>query len=313
MTATKMYANMKREKAEDDDEFILLFLRYRECGFKDDRCDNYDALKIHAHECEARRISPTRAQHTAGILPTCASRRLNINRLLDPIIQRIVKPQPLIQPTDTLQLALLQIPPRHVQILRQPPLVVALRDDGHVSLRRPAQQHLRGRLAVLFGDLLDRRVVQKQGRVFGALHVEFEEGLGPEGRVGCDGDALALGIFDETVLGEVWVVFDLEGGRGDLGVAEEVHEELAVEVADADGFGQTVGYELLHGRPGLLDGGVTRDDILAVVGKAGWVSLRRVHIFERDWEVDDVEIEVVDAPVLELFFADRLDAVVVVE
>ena len=77
------------------------------------------------------------------------------------MIQRIVEPQPLIQPTDALHLTLLEIPTRNVQILRQSPLIVALWNNGHVSLRRPAQQHLRGRLAVLLGDLLDGCVVQQ--------------------------------------------------------------------------------------------------------------------------------------------------------
>ena len=106
---------------------------------------------------------------------------LNVNRLRNPIIQRIVKPQPLIQPADTLQLTLLKIPPRHVQILRQPSLIIALRDNRHVPLRRPPQQHLRGRLTVLLRNLLDRRIVHEQRRVLGALHVEFEKGLRTEG------------------------------------------------------------------------------------------------------------------------------------
>ena len=108
------------------------------------------------------------------------------------------------------------------------------------------------------------------------------------------------------------MVFDLEGGGGNLGVAEEVHEELAVEVADADRFGQALGHELLHRGPGLLGRGVAGDHVFAVVGEARWVALRGVDVFEGDWEVDDVEVEVVDAPVLELLFADWLDAVVVV-
>ncbi len=72
------------------------------------------------------------------------------------------------------------------------------------------------------------------------MHVEFEEGLGSERRVGCDDYALALGEFNETVLGEVGVMFDLEGRGRDFGVAEEIHEELAVEVANTDGFGQVL-------------------------------------------------------------------------
>ena len=124
---------------------------------------------------------------------------------------------------------------------------------------------------------------------------------------------MACGEFDEALLRQVGVVFDLEGRGGDLGVAEEVHDELAVEVADADGFGQALAHELLHGRPGLLGRGVAGDDVLAVVGEARRVALGRVDVFEGDWEVDDVEVEVVDAPVLELLFADGLDPVVVME
>jgi len=62
-----------------------------------------------------------------------------------------------------------------------------------------------------------------------------------------------------------------------------------------------------------LDGGGAGDDVLAVVGEAGGVAVRWVDVFQRDGEVHDVEVEVVDAPVLELLFADRLDAIVVVE
>ena len=108
-------------------------------------------------------------------------------------------------------------------------------------------------------------------------------------------------------------MFDLEGCGMDLGVAEEIHEELAVEVADADGFGHTLAHELFHSGPRLLDRGVTGNDVLAVVGEAGRVAFRGVDVFEGDGEVDDVEVEVVDTPVLELLFADRLDSVVVVE
>lgn len=108
-------------------------------------------------------------------------------------------------------------------------------------------------------------------------------------------------------------MFDLEGRGRDLGVAEEIHEELAVEVADADGFGHTLAHKLLHGRPSLLDGSVTGNDVLAIVGEAGRVALGRIDVFEGDGEMDDVEIEVVDTPVFELLFADGLDTVVVVE
>ena len=108
-------------------------------------------------------------------------------------------------------------------------------------------------------------------------------------------------------------MFNLEGSRGDLGVAKEIHEELAVEVADADGFGHVFIHELLHSRPGLLNGGIPGDDVLAIVGEAGGVAFRGIHVFQRNGEVDNIEVEVINAPVLKLFFADRLHAIVVVE
>lgn len=54
-------------------------------------------------------------------------------------VQRIIKPQPLIQRSDRLDILLLQIEAQHVQVLRQPPGIIALRDDGDVPLRRPPQ------------------------------------------------------------------------------------------------------------------------------------------------------------------------------
>ena len=109
------------------------------------------------------------------------------------------------------------------------------------------------------------------------------------------------------------MVFDLEGCWRDLGIAQEIHDELAVEITDADGFGQTLAHKALHSRPGLLDGSIPRDNLLAVISEARWVSLRGIDVFERYGEVDNVEIKVVDAPILKLLFADGLDTVMVVE
>ena len=61
-----------------------------------------------------------------------------------------------------------------------------------------------------------------------------------------------------------------------------------------------------------MDGSGSRDYFFAVVGEAGGVAGGGVDVFEGDGEVDDVEVEVGDAPVLELFLADGLDDGVVV-
>lgn len=109
------------------------------------------------------------------------------------------------------------------------------------------------------------------------------------------------------------MVFDLQSGGLDGGVAEEIHGQLTVEVADADALGQAFLRDRLHGRPCLLDGRRARYDFLAVVGEAGRVAHGGVDVFEGDGEVDNVQVEVVDAPVAELLLADRLDSVAVVE
>ena len=108
-------------------------------------------------------------------------------------------------------------------------------------------------------------------------------------------------------------MFNLEGSRGDLGVAKEIHDELAVEITDADGFGHFFVYKLLHSGPGLLDGGIAGDDVLAIICEAGGIAFRGVHVFERNGKVDNVEVKVINTPILELFLADRLDTIVVVE
>jgi len=62
-----------------------------------------------------------------------------------------------------------------------------------------------------------------------------------------------------------------------------------------------------------LNGGIAGNDVRPVVGEARRVAVRGVDVFERDGEVHDVKVEVVDAPVLQLLLADRADAVMVVE
>ena len=108
-------------------------------------------------------------------------------------------------------------------------------------------------------------------------------------------------------------MFNLERGGRNFGVAEEIHEELTVEVADANGFGHVLAYKFLHRGPRLLNRGVARNDVLAIVGEAGRVSHGGIDILQRNWKMNDVEVKIVDTPVLELLLADWLDAVMVVK
>ena len=109
------------------------------------------------------------------------------------------------------------------------------------------------------------------------------------------------------------MVLNLQGRRGDPRIAEKIENELPVEVADADAARQALVHQLFHRGPRFLDGSRALHDILAVVREARRVANRRVDVFQRDGEVDNVEIEIVDPPVLQLLLADGRHAVLVVE
>lgn len=55
-----------------------------------------------------------------------------------------------------------------------------------------------------------------------------------EAAISCNCNAFALRVFDETFLGKVWVMFNLQGRWGDFGVAKKIHDELRIKVANTD-------------------------------------------------------------------------------
>ena len=166
---------------------------------------------------------------------------------------------------------------------------------------------------MLLGNTLHRGMVEEEGGILCTLHIELNEAQGSEGGVRGNGNAVFLGILDQLLLGQVWVVLDLEGSWTDAGVAEHVHDELNVEVADADAACELLVDEALHGGPGLLGGGIAVLDPVTLVEPARGVANVGIDIFESDGEVDDEEIEVVDAPVGQLLSADWLDLLELVE
>jgi len=260
-------------------------------------------------------ILHTRFVSTASTSPPPPPKEAGINwkKKKRPHIKRIIKPQPPLQPINLAQLPLTQIPPRDIQILLQPPLIITLRNDRHAPLRRPPQQDLRGALPLLLRDLRDHRALEQKRRVFRLLHIQLEEGLRAEGGIGSDGDVVFVAEMEEVRLAEVRVMFDLQSLRLDPGVAEEVQHERAGVVADADAPCQALVYQLLHCLPGALQRRGAGADLVVFVGEAGGVANRGVDVFEGDGEVDNVEVKVVDVPVCELFLADGGDALGVVE
>jgi len=118
---------------------------------------------------------------------------------------------------------------------------------------------------------------------------------------------------NQILLHEVGVVLDLQSLREVLGVALNVQKEGSDVVADAEGLHQTLLIALLHGVVGVLERSLAGRELVVLVEKAGWVADGGVDILERDREVDDVEIEVLKAPIRELLLEDWLDALLVVE
>jgi hypothetical protein len=117
------------------------------------------------------------------------------------------------------------------------------------------------------------------------LHVELDERQRAERAVGGHGDVTLLAELEERLLGEVGVVLDLESLRELLGVAEEVEQESAVVVADAERLDQAGFVESLHGVVGLFERGVAELDLVVLVVEARRVPDRRVDILERNREV----------------------------
>lgn len=120
----------------------------------------------------------------------------------------------------------------------------------------------------------------------GAVHVQFDETQGTEGGVCGDDDALVLDVFDELLLLEVWVMLDLEGGRTNASVAQEVHDELSAEVAYTDAAGEFLVDQRLHGLPCFLDSGIAECDFAVCAGPGGRVALGGVNPFECNGEVN---------------------------
>jgi hypothetical protein len=180
---------------------------------------------------------------------------------------------------------LLQVEAADVQVLCKTALVVALGDNGDAALGGPAQQNLRRALAVGVGNGLHDLVVEQHGSVLCLLHVELDERQWAERAVCGHGDVTLLAELEERLLGEVGVVLDLESLRELLGVAEEVEEESAVVVADAERLDQAGLVESLHGVVGLFERGVAELDFVVLVVEARRVPDRRVDILEGNREV----------------------------
>lgn len=166
---------------------------------------------------------------------------------------------------------------------------------------------------MLVRDALDRLMVEEKRGILCLLHVQLQERLWAEGGVSRHSDVAARAQVKQILLDEVRVVFDLKGLWHDLGVALDVENQGAVVVGDTDGLDEAFIVQLLHGVVGFLQWCLAERQLVVLVEEAWRVADGWVDVLERDGEVDDVEVEVVDLPVLKLLLANGLHALLVME
>lgn len=147
----------------------------------------------------------------------------------------------------------------------------------------------------------------------GPAHIQLDEAEGAEGGVGGDGNPFTLHKLDKFLLLQVRVVLDLKSRRTDPRIPQEIHDQLSAEVADANAARQLLVDQRLHGLPCFLDGGLAELDLALGIGPPGGVALGRVDVFERHREMDQVQVKVLKAQVLQLLARNQFDLVAVVE
>jgi hypothetical protein len=266
-----------------------------------------------AQSSSGRRLDENRNVETVLEQLACYKLRKTQQQGEKTYVHGIVKAKANVQRINGVNVSLLQTPPSNVQVLAQSRRVVALGDNRNAALRGPSQQHLRRRLAVLRRRRRDHAVLQQRRRGLRRVHVQLKETQRPKGRVCSHRNALALHILHQPLLLQIRMVLDLQRRRADARMPQQVDDQLDAEVADAYAARQLLVNQRLHGLPRLLDGGVAELDVAGGVGPAGRVALGRVDVFQRDGEVDEEQVEVVESQIGQLLARRELDLVAVVE
>lgn len=213
-------------------------------------------------------------------------------------VLRVVQAEVEVQAVDLLHLLGRELEAGDLEVAEQAVMVVRLGDDSQTLLNSPAEEDLSRGLLGLLRDGGDDIVREKAGNT--VVGTELEVALRAERRVSGDGDAELLAESNEFLLGEVGVELDLVDGGLDASVAEDVNQERALEVGNTDVLSKTRLADLLHGFPGLTDGDLGRVDLAVETPPLRRVLGLNGNILEGDGEVDEVEVEVINAPELEL-------------
>lgn len=100
----------------------------------------------------------------------------------------------------------------------------------------------------------------------------------------------------------------MKDGRLDLGIRQDIHQQDGRKVGHSNITDLARADKILHGSPGLMD----RDGVLSHVAPLGRVALLEGNILERDGEVDQVEVNVLQAEVLQRASESQGDVFLVV-
>lgn len=167
-------------------------------------------------------------------------------------------------------------------------------------------------LAVGRSDSLHSRKVKDAFII--SCHAEFDVGHWAEVAEGHHLNVVLSSHAQELLLGEVRVHFDLKDGRLDLSVAENLTDHGSANIAEANVADKTLSDQLFHGLPGLLVRDTVVDDHARLPSVEFFVKadpLRGVKLVNRyeglsDWEMNQVEVQVVDTEVSHRFLAGEL-------
>lgn len=182
----------------------------------------------------------------------------------------------------------------------------ALGEDSVAAAQTPGDEDLSKGVAAALSDLVEG-LVGADGLTSGGDLV-----LGTKGRVGSREDVVLKAELDELLVGQEGVNLDLVNGGLDLSKGHQLLEAVDGPVGDTNGTGLAASINLLHGAPcglGVLSE-VLLDDVLAISTDLGLVVLV---LLSGDGPVDEEEVNVVKAEVLERVLERPLDLLGLVE
>lgn len=224
------------------------------------------------------------------------------------VVAWVVESSVLVQTIDGVHLLFGQGEAEQIKILFNSLLVIRLWNDCDLSLKGPLEQNLSWRFADSGSNILDNGIVI--GSLFLFSITEADVSWGAQAAVTGDSDSVREAVFDKSWLSIQWMELDLEDRWFDLGVGEDISDQRGTHVTDADGLNETLVVELLHGSPRLVNWHwIFKHGTVALwmIGPLWWVMVLEWNVLERNWEMNQVEVDVVEAEVLEGPLASWLD------